>query len=92
MSDRIISENNYIKAFIESLTAQQNEGMILPCPRCGKHQMSIPISHNAWSRYADVYICDAECGMDEALRDAFGKGSLPFEEWAAASVGWNTDN
>jgi hypothetical protein len=56
----------------------------MPCPRCGKMQMKLPSAHNAWSRYVDVYICDF-CGFDEALRDAFGKGPLPLDEWAATN-------
>ncbi|MHB1154860.1 MAG: DUF4314 domain-containing protein [Eubacteriales bacterium] len=90
-SYRIINEDDDIKTFIEGFIIQQKEGKLLLCPRCGKHQMRLPIEHNAWSRYADIYICDAECGMDEALRDAFGKGSLPFDQWAAASAGWKTE-
>lgn len=58
-----------------------NEPELMPCPRCCEMRMKLPLAYNAWSRYADVYICDF-CGMDEALRDAFGKEPLPFDEWA----------
>lgn len=49
------------------------------CPRCGRWSMESPITHNALSRVADVYVCP-DCGMDEALRD-FGRIPLPVEEW-----------
>lgn len=76
--------DNIIKEHIEKLKTLQDAGKLMPCPRCGKQQMKLPSAHNALSRYADVYICDTCCGMDEALRDAFGKEPLPFDKWAAA--------
>lgn len=86
-SCRIFNENadtpEQINASIENLKTLQEADKLMPCPRCGKLQMKLPSTHNAWSRYADVYICD-NCGMDEALRDAFGKEPLQFDKWAAA--------
>jgi predicted RNA-binding Zn-ribbon protein involved in translation (DUF1610 family) len=83
---RIINENadtpEQIKAHIENLKTLQDADKLMPCPRCGNLQMKLPSAHNALSRYANVYICDA-CGMDEALRDAFGKRPLLFDEWVA---------
>ena len=54
------------------------------CLRCGK-PLNQRLIVNALSRYADVYICE-NCGMDEALRDACGRG-LPMWEWCAFSCG-----
>ena len=48
------------------------------CMRCGG-QMRPRIAENALSRAMDVHICP-DCGMDEALRDAYGD-PLPVSEW-----------
>lgn len=61
---------------VKIVEVQKAGGLI--CPRCGRW-MERPITHNALSRVADVYICP-DCGMDEALRD-FGRIPLPIEEW-----------
>ena len=52
------------------------------CPRCGRDAMAATPLHNALSRHAKVYICDA-CGTDEAVRD-YAHTPLPLEEWACA--------
>lgn len=62
---------------IEKIKETQQAGALI-CPRCGQW-MKLPITHNALSRVADVYICP-DCGMDEAIRD-FGRIPLPIEEW-----------
>ena len=62
---------------IERMKEIQKAGGLI-CPRCGRW-MKLPITHNALSRVADVYICP-DCGMDEAIRD-FGRIPLPIEEW-----------
>ena len=54
------------------------------CPRCGQMTVKDRKATNAWSRHADVYICDA-CGTDEAMRDWCGK-VLPLSEWAIAKL------
>ena len=46
--------------------------------------MKKPISRNALSRVADVYVCPV-CGMDEAIRD-FEKIPLPIEQWAISQM------
>ena len=48
------------------------------CMRCGG-QMRQRLAENALSRAMDVHVCP-ECGMDEALRDAYGD-PLPVSEW-----------
>ena len=62
-SCRIINENadtpEQTKIRIENRKALQDAGKLMPCPRCGRLQMKLPSAHNAWSRYADVYVCDA---------------------------------
>lgn len=74
--------NQERKAYLESVKkAQLSEnphGSIHRCPRCGA-DMKKDILHNALSRHADVYICDA-CGTDEAVRD-WGKNVLPLFDW-----------
>ena len=52
------------------------------CPRCGNMTIKDRLHTNAWSRHADVYICDA-CGMDEAIRD-WQHDPLPLKDWAIA--------
>lgn len=52
----------------------------MKCPRCGNNNMNPVKEMNALSRYVDIYIC-SDCGTDEALRDFFGEGSLPYSEW-----------
>lgn len=72
-----------IKTFYELQT--DTSGKNLPskvCPRCGRETMAENPLHNALSRHATVYICDA-CGMDEAFRD-YANTPLPLEEWACA--------
>lgn len=49
--------------------AKQSQGAFAYCPRCGKHSMRNKLTHNAFSRRADIYVCES-CGMSEALRDA----------------------
>lgn len=48
------------------------------CMRCGG-QMRPRLAENALSRAMDVHVCP-DCGMDEALRDAYGD-ALPVSEW-----------
>lgn len=59
---RIINDEkdkaNSLKSDIEKLKILQKENKLMPCPRCGKSWLKLPLAHNAWSRYADVYICD----------------------------------
>lgn len=49
------------------------------CPRCGQLTMKPDLHTNAYSRVADIYICD-HCGTDEALRD-WAQLPLPIEDW-----------
>lgn len=51
------------------------------CMRCGG-QMRQRLAENALSRAMDVHVCP-DCGMDEALRDAYGD-PLPVSEWHSA--------
>ena len=49
--------------------SKKQQGGHFACPRCGKMTMDAEsVTHNALSRRATVYICDA-CGMQEALED-----------------------
>lgn len=54
-----------IEERLADLKALQENNESTVCPRCGRETMKKPLSHNALSRLADIYICDA-CGMDEA--------------------------
>ena len=62
------------------LKAKQDGGAKMVCPRCGRNILKTPLSHNALSRYADLYLCD-ECGMTEAMLDMM-RNPLPLEQWA----------
>ena len=73
MTDRIR------KAFGD-LKARQDGGEHMPCPRCGRDTMKENVYSNAFSRYADIYICDA-CGTAEAMLK-FIHNPLPMCEWA----------
>ena len=76
------------KWLVESLTPLQEnteEGAgahIFPCPRCGYNRMEEKAVRNAFSRHADVYICNV-CGIDEAVRDMAGQ-PLPLNQWSMA--------
>ena len=51
--------------------SKKQQGRHFACPRCGKMTMDAEsVTHNALSRRATVYICDA-CGMQEALDLAY---------------------
>lgn len=71
---------------LERLKEMQDAGARI-CPRCGSW-MASPITYNALSRVADVYVCQG-CGMDEALRD-FYRIPLPVEEWVIPKM-WKED-
>lgn len=62
------------------LKARQDDGEKMPCPRCGRNTIKSPLTHNALSRYADLYVCD-ECGMTEAMLDMM-RNPLPLDQWA----------
>ena len=76
-----------IDKIIESWSKAQKSGAWLPCPRCGLLTMKEDLYSNAFSRRADVYVCDS-CGMQEAIEDIpyarnadkeFDK--LPLDAW-----------
>lgn len=50
------------------------------CPRCGQPTMDKPLTHNALSRNANIYICST-CGMSEALEALPGNSKKPLESW-----------
>ncbi len=63
----------------------QNDGRLLPCPRCGG-KMRDDFTYNSLSRRADIYIC-RQCGMREALEDICKANNpdfvkLPIEDWS----------
>ena len=62
------------------LKARQDAGEQMICPRCGRNILKTPLTHNALSRHADLYVCD-ECGMTEAMLDMM-RNPLPQEQWA----------
>lgn len=65
---------------INRFAEKQQEGHFA-CPRCGRMRMNAErITHNAVSRRASIYICDA-CGMQEALEDMMDSRT-PLTEWA----------
>ena len=73
-----------LKSLISRIYLKQKAGDLSDCPRCG-NKMDPKLSHNAFSRRADVYVC-ASCGTHEAIEDApcppFDKvPKKPIEEW-----------
>ena len=62
------------------LKAKQQAESETVCPRCGQNKLKSPLTHNALSRYADLYVCD-ECGLTEAGL-AMMNNPLPLEQWA----------
>lgn len=76
-----------IERIIENWSKAQKSGAWLPCPRCGLLTMKEDLYRNAFSRRADIYICDS-CGTQEAIEDiTYGKSAdkefdkLPLEAW-----------
>ncbi len=69
-----------IRTVLDDLKARQNAGEHMPCPRCGRDTMKENVYSNAFSRHADIYICDA-CGTEEAVLK-FMHNPLPMYEWA----------
>lgn len=67
------------KKLIEDFAENQQKGHFA-CPRCGRMDMDNNPVHNALSRRAQVYVCDA-CGVEEALEDMAGN-RLPLSSWA----------
>lgn len=76
------------KKVVDRFAKVQKDGTHI-CPRCGRLTVKDRLVTNAFSRHADVYICDA-CGMDEAVRDMKGD-PLPLKDWAIAKLGSQTD-
>ena len=62
-----------------NLKAEQDADTPMHCPRCGANNMKQPLSTNALSRIADVYICDS-CGTAEGLL-AMMRHSYPLHRW-----------
>ena len=78
---------NEAKTLIERF-AEKQQGGHFACPRCGKMTMDAEsATHNALSRRATVYICDA-CGMQEALEDMMDSRT-PLTAWAIVAAPGN---
>ena len=69
-----------IRKALGDLKARQDGGEHMPCPRCGRDTMKENVYSNAFSRHADIYICDT-CGAEEAMLK-FMHNPLPLREWA----------
>lgn len=83
------NNHNSILRVLETIYALQTDvtsdrATMKVCPRCGQATMAENPLHNALSRHATVYICDA-CGTDEAIRD-WKQNVLPLENWAVANL------
>ena len=70
-----------IRQRLLDLKAAQDADQPMPCPRCGADAMKHPITTNALSRHADLYICDS-CGTAEALLAFMGQ-IYPLHQWNA---------
>ena len=69
-----------IKGRLLDLKTRQDTGEKMVCPRCGRNTLKAPLTHNALSRYADLYVC-SECGITESFLDMM-QNPLPLEQWA----------
>ena len=69
------------KIFLEKYAKLQSDDELplCRCPRCGRATMKKPVHTNAFSRHADIYICD-QCGTEEAVMD-MKHIELPLEDW-----------
>ena len=70
-----------IRQRLLDLKAAQVADTPMRCPRCGADTMRHPMTTNALSRHADLYICDS-CGTAEALLDFMGQ-AYPLYQWSA---------
>jgi rubrerythrin len=78
-------EDHLAKGIIKVLRElQKGTRFTKQCPRCGHERMTPEMYKNAWSRHADIYICD-ECGTDEALR-VCNNDTLPLVKWYMANT------
>lgn len=82
--DRHELKNILLQSLISRIYFRQKAGHFSKCPRCG-NKMDPKLSHNAFSRRADVYVCSS-CGTLEAIEDApcppFDKvPKKPIGEW-----------
>ena len=78
-----------LNKIIENWALAQKSGVWLPCPRCGKLTIKEDLHTNAFSRRADIYICD-RCGMEEAVEDVPSKKNpvpkLALSDWFLATA------
>ena len=79
IADNMDIDDYFAKNVITAFAEIQKIGFPMPCPRCGKFNMSMIITKNSLSRQADIYVCEV-CGMDEGMR-AFRKMILPMFDW-----------
>lgn len=63
------------------LQARQDQDCRMLCPRCGSTELKKPVTTNALSRIAELYVCD-DCGTAEAML-AFMKQAYPLHQWHA---------
>lgn len=71
-----------VDKILENWSKAQKAGAWLPCPRCGLLAMKPELHTNAYSRVADIYICDS-CGLEEAFESHpfGGKEPKKLENW-----------
>lgn len=73
---------------IQNWYKAQLAGAVLPCPRCGR-EMDETLSHNSFSRRADVYVC-SHCGMEEAIEDMkhnrISDKKISISQWFVSSA------
>lgn len=65
---------------LTDLKARQEADERMLCPRCGKHDLRMPIHTNALSRHCALYVC-SECGMEESVLVFLG-APIPLDQWA----------
>lgn len=78
-----------IDTIISGWASAQKAGAYLPCPRCGMVRMRPDLYSNAFSRRANIYICD-QCGTAEAVEDYQNTShKLPVEGWFVCKTVFN---
>lgn len=69
----------------------QENGNMLPCPRCGEERVYMAANANRLSQTADVYICGA-CRLHEAALDMLATPKPYYDWWLIRFLGKRTED
>jgi len=87
-ADGVTAGEHLAKGVLKNYTEMQGKGKYentLPCPRCGKYNMSANVLKNALSRQFDIYICDL-CGNLEGVEAANGTPHSLESWWVVTEI------